>query len=101
MDKFYLGGVVELLDRDPSIEYALDDGCLESKFVAPDVPEVDIVVPHHKVYKRELLSTNPPKRKWICRYCGEQGIDQLGGYAPIDEYEKFVEFHNKEETGSI
>ena len=42
---------------------------------------------HDKVYANEIMCSNPPQQKWICRKCGAEGIDTIGEYAD-DEYER-------------
>lgn len=35
---------------------------------------------HDKVYDNQnLLTSFPPQRRWICRLCGEEGVDPVGG----------------------
>ncbi len=33
---------------------------------------------HDKVYEPLMLLSIPPKQRWICRKCGEEGIDTAG-----------------------
>jgi hypothetical protein len=40
---------------------------------------------HEKVYANYVLTSCPPQYPWICRKCGEKGID-WGGTVWIDEY---------------
>ena len=43
---------------------------------------------HEKVYASYILTSHPPQQPWVCRLCGEEGIDRLGGKLKTDEYEK-------------
>ncbi|MCK9482489.1 MAG: hypothetical protein M0R38_12175 [Bacteroidia bacterium] len=45
---------------------------------------------HDKVYSNEILCSNPPQCKWICRMCGKRGTD-IVGEKPIDEYQELIE----------
>jgi len=40
---------------------------------------------HEKVYANEIMCSNPPQRKWICRKCGTEGVDVDNGSID-DEY---------------
>jgi len=33
---------------------------------------------HDKVYQHVMVLSNPPMQRWICRKCGEEGIDTIG-----------------------
>ena len=41
---------------------------------------------HDKVYAPAIVSTNPTRRRWICRKCGERGIDIVCEHG--EEYHK-------------
>jgi len=40
---------------------------------------------HEKVYDNEILCSMPPKQKWICRKCKQEGTDTISGLFH-DEY---------------
>lgn len=33
---------------------------------------------HQKVYDNKQLMSNPPQQRWICKSCGEEGVDVVG-----------------------
>ena len=43
---------------------------------------------HDKVYANCVLTSNPPQYPWICKKCGEKGIDH--GMDWTTEYEDLV-----------
>lgn len=54
---------------------------------------------HDKVYdKQHVLMTLPPQVKWICRKCGQEGIEVLGPPTSFaNEYESiWHKFHDEE-----
>lgn len=42
---------------------------------------------HKKCYSEKILMSYPPKVKWICRICNEEGIEQLSAEGIENEYE--------------
>ncbi len=44
----------------------------------------------NKVYEAKLLLSMPPKRRWICRDCGKEGIESMymRDFNMIDKYEE-------------
>ena len=49
-----------------------------------------MICKHDKVYNtRMVLTTFPPQQAWICRKCGEEGIDIMWGQE-ADEYNELV-----------
>lgn len=49
---------------------------------------------HEKVYANHILATNPPRRPWVCKKCGERGMDVVGNI-DMNEYDKFKKFLSK------
>jgi rubrerythrin len=52
---------------------------------------------HEKVYSNAYLTSNPPKRKWICRKCGYIEFETIQmPKEPEESFEKIAErFHGK------
>lgn len=89
-------------------EYSKDRGYCESGKVRKDLREYiktsaefgcihfqeqeNKACQHEKVYDKELLMSDPPKQKWTCSKCGEQGIDIVvyGSLTSADEYTKRI-----------
>ncbi len=46
---------------------------------------------HHKVYENVVLACDPPKQRWICKSCGEEGIDVVGNI----EWNQYDELRKK------
>lgn len=42
---------------------------------------------HVKVYEKQYLTSLPPKVRWICKVCLEEGVDTVGEYQE-DEYKR-------------
>jgi len=49
---------------------------------------------HDKSYSPTQLLSNPPKIPWICRRCGERGVDTKP-YIHNDYYETIEKFKEK------
>jgi len=47
---------------------------------------------HDKVYARFLLLAYPPQRPWVCKKCGEVGIELTGMDLPKNSDEFFETF---------
>jgi hypothetical protein len=54
---------------------------------------------HEKVYSSFVLASMPPKTPWICRLCGETGIDQEKLAMPKESYDDLlIKFHGRVEA---
>lgn len=54
---------------------------------------------HEKVYSNRILASMPPQTPWICRLCGETGIDQEKLAMPKESYDDLmVKFHGRVEA---
>jgi len=52
---------------------------------------------HEKVYANYVLTSNPPQYPWICKKCGEKGIDR-GSYYNANAYDELVKEFEKEKS---
>jgi hypothetical protein len=50
---------------------------------------------HEKVYAPFVYTTYPAQHPWICRLCGEQGVDADEVYNDPKEYYKLIDKNNK------
>lgn len=48
---------------------------------------------HEKVFANFILTSNPPQYPWVCKLCGETGVDQ--GLFQKNEYEEIMKYLNK------
>lgn len=49
---------------------------------------------HKKVYSPITLTSNPPQHPWVCKECGEEGID-MGEYIHNEYAEIKEKFRGK------
>lgn len=50
---------------------------------------------HIKIYENKILTSYPPKQRWICNKCGQMGID-TGAHNYFNNYEDLIKQFKKE-----
>ena len=50
---------------------------------------------HDKAYDHNVLLSDPPKRRWICRKCGEHGVERMGPLYLKETYDDAVKRFEK------
>ncbi len=82
--------------KDCNLAWLIGADTMEEK---PVSSPTDTPCQHEKVYSSSVLASLPPQTPWICRLCGETGIDREKLAMPKESYDSLmVKFHGRVEA---